>query len=220
MIGTTLVEGQYGKSPIIFAVDDYSLENITLASGQKLVAGTILGKISYGAATAAAVAGNTGNGTCSAVTVGVGAKVGVYRVTFIKATTNLGTFIVEGPDGIQVGAPGVVGTAYTGGGLTFTLSDGATDFVAGDQFTITVAAGSGKYTAVAPAATDGSAVAAAVLVMDTDATNGDVICSAILRFAALNTAKLNFGSLDAGQTATAKAQLASLYPPIICRAGI
>ena len=211
MIGTTLVEGQYGKSPIIFAVDDYSLENITLASGQKLVAGTILGKISYGAATAAAVAGNTGNGTCSAVTVGVGAKVGVYRVTFIKATTNLGTFIVEGPDGIQVGAPGVVGTAYTGGGLTFTLSDGATDFVAGDQFTITVAAGSGKYIALDPTATNGAAVCAGIAYAGVKtATSVDGAGVVIRRHAKLNKDEIDWLSLDAGQITTAIADLAAL----------
>jgi hypothetical protein len=220
MVGSTLTENNYALGFLLGCLQaTQSFENITLITGQKLKAGRVLGKITLGAATAAAVAGNTGNGTCSAVTVGVGAQVGVYRVTFIKATTNLGTFIVEAPNGVT-SAPGVVGTAFTGLGLTFTLSDGATDFVAGDQFTITVAAGSGKYTAVAPAATDGSAVAAAVLSYDTDATSADVVCGAVVRGAEVNASELDWGSLDAGQILTAKAQLAAINPPITCRTGI
>lgn len=100
--------------------------------------GKLVGSVATaGTAVAAAVAGNTGNGTCGAVTVGAGAKAGVHKVTFIEPTTNLGTFIVEDPDGIVI-ADGVVGTAFSGGGLGFTIADGATDFAAGDQFTITV----------------------------------------------------------------------------------
>lgn len=85
-----------------------------------------------------AVAGtNTGNGTFGAVTVSAGAKPGVYDVVFIEPTTNLGTFTVTDPDGVMVG-DGVVGSAFSGGGLAFTIADGATDFVAGDRFAVTV----------------------------------------------------------------------------------
>lgn len=38
---------------------------------------------------------------------------------------------------MQIG-DGVVGSAFSAGGLAFTLADGATDFVAGDSFTIAV----------------------------------------------------------------------------------
>lgn len=90
-----------------------------------------------GTAVAAAVAGNTGNGTMGAVTVSAGAKAGVYTLTIIEPAANAGAFIVTDPDGIVIGN-GDVAVAFSAGGLAFTLADGATDFASGDQFTITV----------------------------------------------------------------------------------
>lgn len=90
-----------------------------------------------GTAVAAAVAGNTGNGTMGAVTVSAGAKAGVYTLTITEPAANAGAFVVEDPDGINIGN-GDVAAAFSAGGLAFTLADGATDFAAGDQFTITV----------------------------------------------------------------------------------
>ncbi len=90
--------------------------------------------------TSAAVAGNTGNGTITATpSTGAGCKGGVYRVTCIVAATDAGDFLVTDPDGLVVGVA-TVGSAFTKH-LTFTITDGATDFAIGDQFTITVAAG-------------------------------------------------------------------------------
>lgn len=106
-----------------------------------------------GAAVGAAVGGNTGDGTITAApTVGAGAKVGVYRTICMEPATNLGKFTVEDPDGITVGVA-TVGTQFVGGGLTFTIADGATDFASGDAFTITVAAvaaNSGTFSVIAP----------------------------------------------------------------------
>lgn len=87
----------------------------------------------------AAVAGNTGNGTITAApAVAAGSKVGAYRLTAIAAAANAGTFNFEDPDGVLIDTV-TVGVAYTGGGIgPFTIADGATDFVVGDQFTITV----------------------------------------------------------------------------------
>lgn len=159
---------------------NYNREKVTLLTGTAYKAGAVLGKITAGAATSAAKAGNTGNGAMGAVTVGAGAKVGDYKLTIVEPGTNLGSFIVEDPDGINVGS-GVVASAFSGGGLSFTLADGATDFVAGDQFTITVAAGSGKYKLAPNTAADGSAVAAAVLLEDVDASAGDLPGLVVLR---------------------------------------
>ena len=41
------------------------------------------------------------------------------------------------PTGARVGT-GTVGQPFTGGGLTFTLSDGSTDFAVGDGFILAV----------------------------------------------------------------------------------
>lgn len=91
-----------------------------------------------GTAVGAAVAGNTGNGTITASpTVGAGARVGIYRLICVEPGTNVGTFEMEDPDGNILGRA-VVAVEAVLGGLTFTIADGATDFVVGDMFTITV----------------------------------------------------------------------------------
>lgn len=69
---------------------------------------------------------------------------------------------------------------------------------------------SGKYTAVAPAAGDGSESAAGVLFDATDASAADKSCIVLVRDCELNESELDFGSLNSGQKTTAKAQLAAL----------
>lgn len=129
--------------------------------------GTVLGKfIASPTGTAAAVAGNTGNGTMGAVTVtsNKDLKIGTYKVTIVKAAANAGDFVVTDPDGKVVGL-GTVAVAFAQAGLAFTLADGATDFVVGDAFTIAVA-GTEKYKLVEATATDGTEVAKVVVVGD------------------------------------------------------
>lgn len=83
-------------------------------------------------------AGNGGDGTVTdAPAVAAGAKAGRYVITIVEPATNLGEFIVEDPDGINVGQ-GIVGTEFTIAGITATVADGATDFVAGDRLYIDV----------------------------------------------------------------------------------
>lgn len=173
-----------------------SREVVTIISGQNLVAGTVLGAITTGASAAAvAAAGNTGDGTMGAITVGAGAKFGDHKLTIIEAAANGGAFQVEGPDGKVIGT-GKVGVQFAKGGLTFTLADGAADFVAGDLITITVAAGSGKYKAYNSANTDGSQDAAAVLYAACDATGGDQKAVVVARLAEVSEARLT--GCDAG----------------------
>ena len=172
----------------------FTREAVTLlstGSERTLKQGTVLGQITTGTATPTAQAGNTGNGTCGAVTVGAGAKAGTYTVTFIEPATNLGAFIVEDPDGLTVG-DGVVGTAFTGGGLTFTIAGGSTDFVAGDGFVIAVATGSLKYVELTEAGADGRQIPAAVLLNTvTVPAAGDKVETALRRGPALiNAANL------------------------------
>lgn len=168
-----------------------------------LSAGAVLGLVA-GTPTAAAAAGNTGNGTISAVTVGNGAKTGTWRIICLEPNTNLGTFAVEDPDGIIVGRANV-GTAFAGP-LGFTITDGATDFVAGDSFTVTVPVSTSARLAAA-AATDGSAVPTLVLAHDADASAGPVEAIAYTRADVLEDAL----SLGAGHT------LASVREPLRLR---
>lgn len=141
-----------------------------------LKVGAVLGAfIASPAATAAAKAGNTGNGAMGAITAtsGPGLQIGVYKLQITAAVANAGNFSVTDPDGRLVGN-GAVATAFVGGGLSFTLADGATDFVVGDAFDITVT-GTEKYKLVEATATDGSQVAAAVLIADGSGNSSDLV---------------------------------------------
>lgn len=190
-------------------------ENITVLSGQKLAAGAVLGRVRHGAsATPAANAGNTGgSGTIGAVTVGAGAKVGVYNVICIEPLTNSGKFTVEDPDGVQIGVA-TVGVAFSAGGLGFTISD-ATDFVSGDGFTITVAEGSNKVKLYDPANTDGSEQPWGILLDAVDASatgfNADTPGVALVRGCEVNKNCLTwFSGATTNQKNAALAALALL----------
>jgi hypothetical protein len=206
---TTLTETLHAASFLASeASGTRSRDSVTILSGQNLLAGTVLGKVAHGTASAAAFAGNTGTGTVGAITLSAGAKVGAHKLVIIEPAGNAGTFTVEDPDGITIGT-GNVAVAFSGGGLAFTLSDG-TDFIAGDGFTITVAAGSGKYKKYDPANTDGSETAIAVLYADCDASSADKTAVPIIsRDAEVISADLVwFSGANAGQKTTGKAQLA------------
>lgn len=183
----------------------------TIASGQGvLLAGTVLGLLAVGAASAVAGGDNTGNGAMGAITVGANAKVGDYVLTFVEGAADAGAFIVEDPDGINVGS-GDVGAEFSGGGLTFTLADGATDFAAGDTFVITVAEGSGEHAQLDPDGNDGSETAAAVLYADVDATDAAAEAVLIVRDAEIVTSELVWpDGITDNQKATALAQLKAL----------
>lgn len=125
--------------------------------------------------TAAAVGTNVGNGTFGTIAVASPAEIGVYNLRMQDATH----FVVETPQGIELGH-GVCGSAFSAGGIGFTLTAGGTAFVAGDSFNITVAAtggtpfvvgdsfaitvaaGNGKYYPVNATAVDGTQNAAAI----------------------------------------------------------
>lgn len=183
-------------------------QEITVASGENLTAGAVIGRITVGTAAAAAAAGNTGNGTMGAVTTGADAKPGVYKVVIVEPGANVGTFIVEDPDGVIVGR-GTVAVAFAGP-VNFTLADGATDFVAGDTFNITVAAGSGQWRRSVAAATDGSQRPLAILVGSVDATSGAKKASAY-RTGEFNTAALNFGAGHSVSTVRAPLEAVQIY---------
>lgn len=123
-------------------------------TGVELVSGQLLAQSDTGTGTYAMVAGSTGNPTCGAITVSGPALPGVYRAIFESATK----YEIEAPNGVTLGV-GTVGTVFNQGGLSFTIAAGGTAAVAGDSFTITVAAGTGKYVAYAANGTAGPAVA-------------------------------------------------------------
>ncbi len=209
-MGKLTETGHAGGFMVSEAAGTRSREAVTILSGQNLRAAAVLGVVLIGAAASAADAGNTGDGVMGAVTVGASAQAGVYVLTITKATANAGDFQVVDPQGDVVGV-GTVGVEFAGGGLTFTLADGAADFIVGDTFTITVAAGSGKYKEWNPANTDGSQTACAVLWDDVDASGGDLAGVAVVRDAEVNAAELVWldGATDDNKTA-GKQQLAAV----------
>lgn len=159
----------------------------------------------------------TGNGVMSAITLGKLAQNGTYRVEFTAAGTNAGTFSVIAPNGEIIGLSetitgGAGGTAaFTSDHMNFTITDGSTDFAAGDYFHIVVAAGSGKATAWSPTAVTGQQVAAGILYDAVDASSADKKGVITARDTEVNGAELTYftGATD-GDKALAKSQLAEL----------
>lgn len=146
-------------------------------SGQIRQRGTVLGQLSIGGATSAAKSGgNTGNGTLVvdvANPVQANAIVGVYAVRAITVALNAATFRVTDPQGDVVGDVSFSGSGASGtfnGPIKFAITDGGTDFIAGDGFDVTVAAGTGKYVPCVRTAVNGSAVPVAILADDVDIT--------------------------------------------------
>ena len=195
---------------------EYTREKITVLAGsgaaRALTDGMVLGKVAVGAATPTAFAGNAGGtGTCGSVTVSAGAKVGTYKVVIIEPATNAGKFTVEDPDGVIIGT-GTVAVAFSAGGLAFTISDGATDFIAGEGFDIAVAAGSGKWVQLDLSGADGRQIAAGILLGDVTAPDGtDAIGVAVIRSAVMVSAKLTWpAGITTNQKNAAIAQLKAL----------
>lgn len=200
----------------VLSEDQYrSRETANVASGAGVVAaGMVLGEFaSKSAASAAKSGGNTGNGTLTldAVTpVRSYAQLGVYTARCVVAAVNGGTFRVEDPEGNVIGEV-AVGATFDDD-IKFVIADGATDFVVGDGFDITVtkAAGGVKYKPCDPTAVDGSERAAAILGYEVDATSADAECVVVAREAAVKGSDLKYhANLDTtAERNLAHAQLA------------
>lgn len=157
---------------------------LTFGAAGTVAAGTILAiKQVEDAVTVAADAGNTGDGTVTAATVAAGEIIpnaGAYVLECIEAVANGGVFNLSDPDGnvvagyLAMAAGAGAATEMQAAGLAFTVTDGGADFVAGDKFTLTVAADGNRV----PFATDGAGgaqVPASVATYDvTAAAAGDV----------------------------------------------
>lgn len=213
---TPLIENRHEGGYVVWDPSDGMLtrEAIILLSGSgACLAGLVLGaQLTGGAATSAALDANTGNGAMGAITVSAAARPGDYRLIVVEPAANAGAFIVEGSDGIELGH-GNVAAVFTAGGLSFTLADGATDFVAGDSFAITVT-GVTKYAPYDPTATAGLQYAAAILWSGSrDATSADRRAVANVRGPMkVQAAELDWGVnvTTAQHKAAALAQLAKL----------
>ena len=88
------------------------------------------------AGTTVAGAGNTGDGVMSGIGT-IAAKLGDFTLVCVAEAVDAGDFTVYDPDGVYLGLM-TVAVEFVGGGLTFTLADGAADFLIGDSFVINV----------------------------------------------------------------------------------
>ena len=191
----------------------YSRDAVTVLGGvgadRVLEIGTVTGAVVLGSASVAADGGNTGNGTVTGITLGSKAQVGDYVLTCVEAVANAGVFEVLAPDGDRL-SDGVVGSAEAGDHLSFTINDGATDFVVGDKFTITVASAAEKVKEIDFAATDGSQNAHGLMAVKVTAPDGvDMPGVEIARYAEIVESGLVWpDGATADQKAAALAQLA------------
>lgn len=186
----TLHEGRHTAEFILsMANRNRSLENRILATGNAVVPGEVLGRLIAGAiAQGDADAGNTGDGTIGTLSVGDGAIEGAYRAVCVESETDAGAFIVEDPEGRQIGTA-TVGQAFDTQ-IGFTISDGATDFAAGDAFTITVSGADGEFAPFDPSGVDGSQAAVAIAYAAADATDADADLVTVERDAEVIAASL------------------------------
>jgi hypothetical protein len=201
---TVLSEGVYAAEYLISEGNGtISREVVTLATGQNLTAGTVVGKASDGTFKALSRRGLTGtsskvsgdgNGTVGAATLGADALVGDYILTCTAADTDAGTFSVVAPDGTVL-APLTVAVAYTGTHINLTIADGATDWSEGDICKVVVAEASGDLA--------NEQIAAGILFEAVDASSGAKKAVITKRMAEVNGYALTWPRL---MTTTNKAE--------------
>lgn len=165
-------------------------ELITFAGAGTLLAGTILARQAVAIAVTPAAGANTGDGTVTLATVTAGQVVpivGAYALTVTTAVVNGGILKLEDPNGALVASDLIMtvgagaATVFEAAGLEFTVTDGATDFIVGDTFTLTVATGAGKMVAFDKAGAGGAQIPKAVLLDALTATGaGDLPCRPIV----------------------------------------
>jgi hypothetical protein len=170
--------------------EEFRDEILTFAGADTFVKGTILARRAVALSVVASAVTGTGNGTVSAATVVEGPTVplaGAYVLTVVTAAANGGTWKLVDPNGALItdGLVMTVGagaaTVFEAGGLRFTITDGATDFAAGDTATLTVTA-DGKLVPFAPGGGGGTQIPCAVLTYDvTKAGAGDAAIRALVK---------------------------------------
>jgi hypothetical protein len=116
-----------------------SRDAVTVASGQNLAAGAVLGRLNRRqAASPIPTIVGTGTGLMSNLRFGPDVQVGSYVITLL-ATSATAAFSVTAPDGTAL-PNGAVATAYSTTHLSFLIANGGTMTI-GDAFTVVVTAG-------------------------------------------------------------------------------
>jgi hypothetical protein len=162
----------------------YKDATVNFSGADTYLRGTVMARIGVAAGAVTPDVGNTGDGTVTAFALAAGglAVPGDYNLECVTAVVNGGEFKLEDPNGNLVFQPLVMtvgagaATVFTIGGLTFTITDGATDFIVGDKFALTVTDVGEKWTPYVDGAVDGSGIASGVLPAElTKAGAGDLL---------------------------------------------
>lgn len=177
------------NSTVIIGNAQFDDELIEFPGAATYVEGTIMARKDVAdAITVTPNVGNTGNGTVTLASVVGGTVVpvvGNYNLEVIEAVVNGGIFKLVDPNGAVVDpyipmTPGAgAATLVETSGMTFTITDGATDFIVGDKFALAVAA-DGKMVVYAAAGAGGAQYPKAVLTYDVTATGAGNISSRLL----------------------------------------
>lgn len=177
----------------------FSRKVVTLASGQNLVMGAVIGKITKSIpTTGTAAVANNGAGTVGTVTGAEKTKIGEYQIKCLTfaASPLAATFEVTDPDGLQL--PEASLAAYTSDQINFTVANSSPAITVGDIWTITVtppAAGTDYVKEIqrgASTAVDGSQNAYGILTADCDASLGAKSAVAIVKDAVIISANLTW----------------------------
>lgn len=212
-----LHEGNNLRDVLVFEQDEAgrdSREVVTVASGQNLLMGAVIGIAAKSTpTTGAAAAENTGAGTMAGVTAGAEAKLGVYQVKCLTyvASPLAATFEVTDPDGLQL--PEASLAAYVSDQINFDIADGSPAITVGDIFTIAIVAGSGEVKEIDAqgVAVDGTQDAFGILTADCDASLAAKKAVAIVQLATILEDGLVWPTtspaFSAGQKTAALAQL-------------
>lgn len=220
MAVTVFTEARHPGDFIVSEASGFrSREEALISASQTVKVGAVLGKVAVPAdVTSSAAADASNTGSSGAMTLDVttpvlaGAKNGVYRVVCVEPGTNVGTFAVFDPEGIEIGRY-VVGGADFATHIKFAIAD-ATDFVAGDAFSVTVGIESYKdetFEVLDPAATDGSQIPAGIAIYPATTGAGETAEIAIIaRDAEVRAADLAWPTINAAPKAAAIEYLAAL----------
>lgn len=205
MSNLTITENDLGTVILKDAVHDDVI--LAFPGADTYVEGTILARKAVADAVTASAFTGTGDGTVTLATVVPGQVVpivGVYVLNCIVALTNGGTFELVDPNGAQVagGLTLTVGagaaTVLEAGGLQFSITDGAADFVVGDTATLTVAA-DGDVVIFAEAGAGGAQIPTMVLTYEVSATGAEDQAQRAMVSGEVRREKL---IIDAGGTVT------------------
>lgn len=197
-----LIVNSYGDNPQMPSItSEVYIPDQLIAGGLKLVTqpimlsgntpyprGTVLGQQTDFSVTTA-TGTNTGNGTVGSINVTSGVLVGTYSLAATSATN----FTVTDPEGVAL-APATVGTAYSAEGLQFTITAGATAFVAGDTFALTVLDSIGNFVLCVKTASDGSQTPTAILVDYASPTTGNPVSAGAYLMGEFNSNAINYDS--------------------------